>query len=199
MSYRIEHLSKRYGSLVIFDDFNISFEESKITCLLGASGCGKTTLLNIIGGITPPDGGTLVGFEGRTFSYIFQEPRLLPWKTVQGNIEFVLDPSLSAAQRHQLAMDLMQRVALSDFANYYPAQLSGGMRQRVSIARSFAIQSDIILMDEPLNGLDAALKRTLIAWFREIWNEDRRTVIYVTHDEDEAALLADATYRLGTH
>lgn len=191
MSYKVEHLYKKFGELEVFSDFSMEFEEGKITCLLGPSGCGKSTLLNIIGGITPYDVGNLTGFDGLVFSYIFQEPRLLPWKTVRGNIEFVVDRTLSASVRYEKVQDLLERVELSKFAGYYPSQLSGGMRQRVSIARSFAVSSDIILMDEPLNGLDAALKRTMIAWFRQIWNSDRRTVIYVTHDEEEAALVGD--------
>lgn len=197
MSLKVEHLYKKLGELEVFSDFSICFEEGKITCILGPSGCGKTTLLNILGGITSPDSGALSGFDGKRFSYIFQDARLLPWKTVRGNIEFVADRGLSASQRSAKVDGLLDRVELSKFADYYPWQLSGGMKQRVSIARSFAIPSDIILMDEPLNGLDAALKRTMIAWFKQIWDSDPRTVIYVTHDEEEAELLGHVKARLG--
>lgn len=188
----VEHLYKSYGPLVLFKDLTMAFEDGRITTILGPSGCGKTTLLNIIGGIETPDSGILTGFDDCRFSYIFQEPRLLPWKSVRGNIEFVVNRALTPAQRHDKVEELMNRVNLSAFADYYPSQLSGGMRQRVSIARSFAVSSDVILMDEPLNGLDSALKRTIISWFKQLWSSDPRTVIYVTHDEDEARLLGSS-------
>ena len=191
MGLQIKDLNKGFNGVTLFRDFNLSLAESTITCILGPSGCGKSTLLNIIGNVIQPDSGSLVGFDGKIFSYIFQEPRLLPWKTVRGNIEFVLDGDLSPSNRRKEADRLIENVQLEGFANYYPSQLSGGMRQRVSIARAFACHSDIILMDEPLNGLDASLKKSMISWFTSIWKEDRRTVIFVTHNEDEAQLLGD--------
>lgn len=169
----------------------MSFKENEITCILGPSGCGKTTLLHIIGGLIRPEGGILEGFNDKQLSYVFQDPRLLPWKTVRENIEFVLPRHLHAAQRKQQAEQLIRQVELEGFSCYYPSQLSGGMRQRVSIARAFAVSSDIILMDEPLKGLDAVLKQNLIQWFLPIWKADRRTVIFVTHDVEEALQLGD--------
>jgi len=159
--------------------------------MLGPSGCGKTTLLNIIGNLIPPDSGELIGFENKVFSYVFQDPRLLPWKTVRGNIEFVLSREMPSDEREKHTEQLIKQVELDGFAGFYPSQLSGGMRQRVSIARAFACPSDIILMDEPLKGLDAGLKKNLINWFLKLWKTDRRTVIFVTHDVDEALLLSD--------
>jgi NitT/TauT family transport system ATP-binding protein len=189
MGLEVKDLQKSYNGIDIYRDFSLSFPEGTITCILGPSGCGKTTLLNIIGKITPFESGQLIGFEGRRFSYIFQEARLLPWKTVQGNIEFVMSSSLSAHERHEQASGFIRLVDLEGFADYFPSQLSGGMRQRVSIARAFACHSDIILMDEPLKGLDLPLKQSMIKWFSQIWKADRRTVIFVTHDVDEALLL----------
>ncbi len=191
MGLSIKNLSKKYDSNIIYDDFSIDFTEGTITCILGPSGCGKTTLLNIIGGIIPYDKGVLAGLENKSFSYIFQEPRLLPWKTVRGNIEFVLPRNLTAPERKEQSEQLIRLVELDGFSGHYPAQLSGGMRQRVSIARAFASPSDIILMDEPLKGLDIALKQIMIQWFTRIWTADKRTVIFVTHDVDEALLLGN--------
>jgi NitT/TauT family transport system ATP-binding protein len=189
MSLEVRNINKSFNGINLYRDFNLSFPEGTITCILGPSGCGKTTLLNIIGEITAPDSGKRIGFDDRRFSYIFQEDRLLPWKSVQGNIEFVMSRNLSPAERHEQATRFIHLVHLEGFAGYYPSQLSGGMRQRVSIARAFACHSDIILMDEPLKGLDPALKQNMLRWFSEIWKTDRRTVIFVTHDVDEALLL----------
>ncbi len=194
MELTIKELKKNFEGLTLFKDFSIEFHESTISCILGPSGCGKTTLLNMIAGIISPDSAIIKGFEGRIFSYIFQESRLLPWKTVRCNIEFVLDDSLTKQQKREEAERLIRQVDLEKFADYYPAQLSGGMRQRVSIARAFACHSDIILMDEPLSGLDITLKQSMIKWFSQIWRGDRRTVIFVTHDVDEALLLGNEIF-----
>jgi NitT/TauT family transport system ATP-binding protein len=189
MALLIENLNKKYDDILLYRDFSISFTEGIITCILGPSGCGKTTLLNIIGGITLPDSGNLSGFEDKLMSYIFQDPRLLLWKTVRSNIEFVMDRGMTAIERRKESDRLLRLVELDTFEDYYPSHLSGGMRQRVSIARAFACHSDIILMDEPLKGLDFTLKQNMIRSFSRIWKTDRRTVIFVTHDVDEAIML----------
>lgn len=191
MTLKINHISKAFGTLSLYSDFTIAFDHGRITCILGPSGCGKTTLLHIIGGIVLPDNGTLDGFAGKRISYIFQDPRLLPWKTARENIEFVLPHDLPPTERKQLADHFIDLVELRDFEGYYPARLSGGMRQRVAIARAFAFPSDIILMDEPLKGLDVKLKLNLIRTFSRIWESDRRTVIFVTHDVEESLLLSN--------
>ncbi len=189
MDLKVSNLYKRFGALELFSDFSTGFPVGVITCILGPSGCGKSTLLNMLGGLTQPDHGELSGFDGRRLSYIFQEARLLPWKSVEENIAFAADSGLDANGRLQLARRLIRLVGLDGFERYYPGQLSGGMRQRVSIARAFAAPSDIILMDEPLKGLDPALKQTMIGWFILLWKADPRTVIFVTHDVEEALLL----------
>lgn len=191
MSLEIKNLYKNFGEISIFSDFSAVLDEGTITCILGPSGCGKTTLLNIAGNIIKPDKGTLTGFDGRVISYIFQDPRLLPWKTVRGNIEFVLDRNLTVEERRKIADRFISLVELDGFEDFYPSKLSGGMRQRVSIARAFAYPSDIILMDEPLKGLDVKLKMNLIQTFSQIWLNDKRTVIFVTHDVDEALMLGN--------
>jgi len=191
MNLEIKNLYKKYDGNTIFKDFSIGFPEGTITCILGPSGCGKTTLLNIIGNMLKPDRGTLTGFDSKAASYIFQDPRLLPWKTVEDNILFVINKELPEEERRRKADQFIRLVDLEEFAKYYPSKLSGGMRQRVSIARAFAFPSDIILMDEPLNGLDIKLKLNLIRIFSLIWQADKRTVIFVTHDVDEALLLGN--------
>lgn len=191
MKLEINDLHKKFGNLTLFSDFSIEFQEGTITCILGPSGCGKTTLLNIIGDIVKPDGGILTGFRNKTISYIFQDPRLLPWKTVEENIDFVLTREMPADQRQRITGQLIRLMELEDFAGFYPSKLSGGMRQRVSIARAFAYPSEIILMDEPLKGLDIKLKLNLIRIFSRMWQTDKRTVIFVTHDVDEALLLGN--------
>ena len=189
MSLEIKGLNKKFDNLSLFSNFSIEFQEGTITCILGPSGCGKTTLLNIIGETINPDSGRLSGFSGTTMSYIFQDPRLLPWKTVEENIDFVLGRDMATDQRKKITGQMIKLMELEDFAAYYPSKLSGGMRQRVSIARAFAFPSDIILMDEPLKGLDIKLKLNLIRIFSRMWQTDKRTVIFVTHDVDEALLL----------
>lgn len=191
MSLEIKGLYKQFDSLSLYSDFDITFQEGTITCILGPSGCGKTTLLNIIGDIIKPDSGNLSGFKEKSISYIFQDPRLLPWKTVEENIGFVLKTDMPAEKRNKITAQLIRLMELEEFAGFYPSKLSGGMRQRVSIARAFAYPSDIILMDEPLKELDIKLKSTLIRFFSRIWQTDKRTVIFVTHDVDEALLLGN--------
>lgn len=191
MSLGVKNLFKSFERVTLFKDFSLSFQENTITCILGPSGCGKTTLLNIIGGIIEPDKGYLAGFRERTISYIFQDPRLLPWKTVKQNIEFVLRKDIPADERSKISDQLIRLMELDGFADYFPSRLSGGMRQRVSIARAFAYPSEIILMDEPLKGLDIKLKLNLIRNFSRMWQSDKRTVIFVTHDVDEALLLGN--------
>ena len=190
MGIKINNINKVYNDLVIFNDFSLSVPEGKISCILGPSGCGKTTLLNMIGGIVKQDKGN-INFSNKTnISYIFQEPRLLPWKTVKGNIEFVVK-GLKNEKAPENIDQYLKMVGLSKFKDYFPASLSGGMKQRVSIARAFIYPSDLILMDEPLKTLDPKLKLNLMKIFLRIWQYDKRTVIFVTHDVDEALILGE--------
>jgi len=174
----------------------MNLEEHKLVCILGPSGCGKTTLLNIISGVIAPDQGEITGLTGKTISYLFQEPRLLPWKTAVQNIDFVLKDKLSLAERESLIKKYIEIVGLKGFENYYPSQLSGGMKQRVAIVRAFAYPSDILLMDEPFKGLDLQLKTAVMQAFLNLWLMEKRSAIFVTHDIDEAVLLGDEIYIL---
>ncbi len=178
----------------MFKNFSIDIRENAISCILGPSGCGKTTLLNILCKSENIESGELIGFDDKKFSYIFQEPRLMPWKTVKQNITFISKDIYSKSESSKIADNYIKLVNLSEFSNFYPHQLSGGMKQRTTIARAFSYPSDIILMDEAFSGLDIKLKHNLIKAFRKLWNKDKRTVIFVTHDFDEALLLGNDIY-----
>jgi NitT/TauT family transport system ATP-binding protein len=191
MALVIENLGKSYDKLVIFKDFDLEITEGKITCLLGPSGCGKTTLLNIIGGLLKADSGRFRGFENKVLSYIFQEPRLMNWKTVRENVEFVLKGKFPGPERRKIVDQYLEEVELTDFKDYYPKNLSGGMKHRTAIARAFVCQSDILIMDEPFKGQDLKIKLSLIDSLLKLWEKDQRTVIFVTHDIEEAVFLGD--------
>jgi NitT/TauT family transport system ATP-binding protein len=193
MGIEINNIKKIYSDLEVFRDFSLSLPERKISCILGPSGCGKTTLLNMIGGITTQDKGTIDFSNQQIISYIFQEPRLLPWKTVRENIEFVVKDLYNKDPLKNIDQ-YIKMVGLDAFKDYYPSALSGGMKQRVSIARAFIYPSDIILMDEPLKTLDPRLKLNLMKIFLRIWQYDKRTVVFVTHDVDEALILGEKIF-----
>ncbi len=185
----IRHIDFAYPGQPIFRDFSLDFRENTITCILGPSGCGKTTLLNILSGNLQPDRGERTGFADKRLSYIFQEPRLLPWKTVAGNLLFPVRDQVPLAEEKDWLDHYLRLVSLQGKDRLYPRELSGGMKQRVSIARAFACPSDIILMDEAFRALDLPLKNNLMESFLRLWTEHRRTVIAVTHDLDEALAL----------
>ena len=171
----IKNFSKSYGALSVYENFNIAFDEGKVTCILGESGCGKTTLLNAIASLTDFDG----EIPKLKCSYIFQSPRLVPNLTVLGNLKLV------CSNEHKI-YDMLERVYLKDKADSYPVNLSGGQAQRVAIARAFLYDSDILLMDEPFSSLDLKVKSEIIKLFFELWKNDKRTSLFVTHDIDEA-------------
>ncbi len=177
----LRNVTKRYGAQTVYEDFSLSLEEGKITCLLGASGCGKTTLLNMLAGLTPFEGEIVPA--GLRCSYIFQQPRLVPNLTVGGNLRLV-------CKDEERIVGMLARVGLSEKRNAYPAELSGGQAQRVSVARAFLHPAKLFLMDEPFSSLDTALKIRLIGLFCELWREQSPTVVFVTHDAEEACMLA---------
>jgi len=189
------NVSKSYGRLAVLKDFSATFEGGKISAILGASGCGKTTMLNCVSKLSGY-GGLIKGAD-RKISYIFQEPRLLPNLTVSENIEYVLRSVYpEKTSRLRVAEDVLKLVEMTDYAGLYPSQLSGGMAQRVSIARAFAYPSTVLLMDEPFKGLDIGLKHRLLAAFLKTWDAYPRTTLYVTHDVDESLLIADKVFVL---
>lgn len=182
-------VSKSYGDNVVFDKFCLEAEEKKILAVLGSSGCGKTTLLNIISGLTDFQGA--VEKSGNKISYIFQNKRLLPNLTVYKNIEFVLKNVYSKDKIPCIIDEILRKVELYESRDLYPSELSGGMGQRVSLARAFAYPSDILLMDEPFKALDISLKKRIIETFNSLYRTDRRTTVFVTHDIEEAFAVAD--------
>jgi len=197
---RLENLTKSYNDNYIFKDFSMVIEKNRITCLLGKSGSGKTTLLNVLSSITDEFKVKYSDFEKLRYSYIFQEPRLLEWYTVYKNLQFVLDNTHMSKQAiHEKIMDSLKMVEMEKYADYYPYQLSVGMAQRVSIARAFVKDFDVLLMDEPFKGLDPTQKEDITDRFLKMWRENRKTVIYVTHDLDEALYMAYDIHVLGEH
>ena len=181
------------------ESVNLSIDRGEFICLLGPSGCGKSTLLNAIAGFDPPSSGRVVidGKEVRKPSSrnvtIFQNYGLLPWRNVLRNVELALESrkDVSRAEREAIARKNLELVGLSDFADASPHQLSGGMQQRVAIARALAADPEIIFMDEPFGALDAITRMKLQDDIREIQKKNRKTLIFVTHDIEEAVYLAD--------
>lgn len=190
------NVSKRFNDLDVLRNLNINFEKDKITCLFGPSGVGKTTIANIASGLTEIDSGEVRGTENAVYSFVFQEPRLLEWYSIYDNIDFVLKNVYDSDKRVNIINNYIDMVELSGFESYRPRELSGGMAQRVSLARAFAYPSNVLILDEPFKGLDVKLKREMITLFRKLWNESKRTVLFITHDVDEAATLSDYIYIL---
>jgi NitT/TauT family transport system ATP-binding protein len=186
---KVEHINKSFGSLKVFDDFSLEFPEGKITVILGPSGCGKTSLLNILASLIKVDQGNLKTAE--KVSYLFQEPRLLPWLNIRQNIALVLQDKMSVREIEKQVTTNLIATGLIDYANYYPAQLSGGMRQRVAMARAFSFNAPLLLMDEPFKSLDLKTRVELITNFLRLWVKEPRTVVTVTHDVKEAVMLGD--------
>ncbi|WP_296950025.1 ABC transporter ATP-binding protein [uncultured Massilia sp.] len=195
--------------VVALKDINLEIPQGQFVCLLGPSGCGKSTLLNAIAGFSLPSSGTLVA-DGKPVTgpgpergMVFQEYALFPWMTVEKNVAFGLEiKGQSRAQIDATVDKLLHMLSLHDFRTRYPKDLSGGMRQRVAIARVLALDSPIMLMDEPFGALDALTRRNLQDELLRIWAELKKTIIFVTHSIEEAIYLADRivvmTYRPGT-
>src|SRR6195952_845199 len=210
---RIDQVNKVFqtagGELVALRDIDLEIPPGQFTCLLGPSGCGKSTLLNAIAGFALPTSGVIEA-NGRTVTgpgpergMVFQEYALFPWMTVEQNIGFGLEiKGTPAPQIRARVADLLKMLALTDFRQRFPKDLSGGMRQRVAIARVLALDSPIMLMDEPFGALDALTRRNLQDELLRIWAELKKTIIFVTHSIEEAIYLADRivlmTYRPGT-
>ena len=197
---KLQNVSKRYDRSEVLSDVNLSIEEGEFVAIVGFSGSGKTTLISCIAGLTQPDSGEIrlqgapISAAGPDRGVVFQNYSLMPWLSVLGNVLLAVDavyPSLSPQQRREHALKYIDMVGLAHAADRKPAELSGGMRQRVAVARALAMDPKILLLDEPLSALDALTRSKLQDEIESIWRQQRKTVILVTNDVDEALLLAD--------
>lgn len=189
----------------ILRDINLEFAEQSFVSVVGPSGCGKTTLLRICAGLLEPsDGHVVLGGEVASASnhkkaVVFQNDSLLPWRRVQDNIALGLERTrLPRSQRHQVAAELAALVGLAGYERHFPHELSGGMRQRANVARALAVDPDVLLMDEPFSALDAQTREVMQSELLRIWQAGRKTVMFVTHQIDEAVFLSDRVIVLST-
>ncbi|KWX68743.1 ABC transporter ATP-binding protein [Mycobacterium sp. NAZ190054] len=186
------------------EDVSLDIDEGEFVAVIGASGSGKSTLLRLIDGLDVPSGGEIllrgrpVTGPGSDRGVVFQHPRLLPWRTVKRNVEFGLEcVGVNKAQRSEKAAEVLDLVGLSGFENHYPAQLSGGMQQRVGIARAYAVSPSILLLDEPFGALDAQTRVVLQQDLELLWQTQRKTTVLITHDMEEAVYLAGRVVVMG--
>lgn len=193
---KLAHTSKRFGNRHALADVSLSVASGEIVALVGASGSGKSTLLRLLAGLEAPSSGRALFHDAEIdgprpeIGVIFQEPRLLPWLSVADNVGFGL-AHLSATDRRRRINRALDRVGLAAYAKALPRELSGGMAQRVSIARALVGQPEVLLLDEPFSALDAFARTDLQDHLLDLWREDRPTLVLVTHDLDEALVLAD--------
>jgi NitT/TauT family transport system ATP-binding protein len=195
---QISSLGKSFGELRALHDINLAIERGEFIAVVGPSGCGKTTFLRIVAGLEPASSGK-VELDGRPVTrpggdrgFVFQTDNLLPWRTVFANaiIGREVAGRIGPAERRR-TLELLKLVGLEGFENYHPRQLSGGMRQRVNLARALAIDPQVLLMDEPFSSLDAQTREIMQTELMRIWEAGRKTVLFVTHQIDEAVFLAD--------
>ncbi len=189
--FSLHDIGLDYGLLNVLDRFNLSCEKQQFVCLFGPSGVGKTSILNILARLVKPQSGQVV-CNSKRLAYVFQDPRLVPWLNVEQNLQLGLYASgQSAKQRSSAANRLLPVLGLDGFAKYYPGQLSGGMKQRVSLGRAFAIKPDLLLLDEPFSSLDAGIKNEMQDLLASLRQLHACTTVMVTHDEKEAIKLSD--------
>ena len=194
----ISGLSKWFGELEALRQIDVAVEQGEFISVVGPSGCGKTTFLRMVAGLEPATSGTILidgqplRGPGNNRGFVFQNDSLLPWRTVLANA--LIGPEVAGKvgdRERQRTLDLLKLVGLGGFENYYPRQLSGGMRQRVNLARALAIDPDVLLMDEPFASLDAQTREIMQTELLRIWEQGRKTVLFVTHQIDEAVFLSD--------
>ena len=192
------------GNVTALYNFSLQVQEGEFVCIVGPSGCGKSTFLRILGGLTPQSSGLVTMLPSKVGTplqnIVFQEYAIFPWKTVLDNVAFGLEMrGVAKSERRQTASEWLRKVGLSKFADCFPHQLSGGMKQRVSIARAFANDPEILLMDEPLGALDAQTRAVMQEELIRLWEASRKTVVYITHSIEEAVLLGDRVILMTAH
>ncbi len=207
---RIDAVSKRFrtsrSDVLALDTVSLSIEKGEFVVFLGPSGCGKSTLLRILAGLTTSTtgeiriGGEVVFGPHPSVGMVFQSYTSFPWLRVSENVAFGLElAGMSRNERRRKAGDIIDRVGLTKFADRYPSQLSGGMQQRLAIARALAIDPAVLLMDEPFGALDILIRVNMQSFLVDLWSQDRKTLVFVTHDIDEAILLADRIVVMSPH
>lgn len=186
MSIRIDHISKSYKDKIVFDDLSMDLPAHGIVGLSGPSGCGKTTFLHILAGLIAYDSGSITGISGKRTGVVFQEDRLLPWLTAAENLDLVIKNQAKTTK-------WLEEIQLSDHSDYYPSEMSGGMKRRISLARALAFDCDLLLLDEPFQGLDDVLKDNMQ---KLVLHEAlTKPVLLVSHDSSELSELADQIYQ----
>jgi NitT/TauT family transport system ATP-binding protein len=202
LKVRFHGINMNFGPVDVLNDIALDVAEGEFVCIVGPSGCGKSTLLNIAGGFLSPssgevtiDGEPVTGPDRRRI-FVFQERGVFPWLTVEENIGFGLF-SMPAAQRRQRVTQYVKLVGLEGFEKSYPRELSGGMKQRVEVARALAVNPDVLYLDEPFGALDSITRMQMRAELLRIWRTERKTVLFVTHDIEESVQLADRVVVMG--
>jgi NitT/TauT family transport system ATP-binding protein len=201
---RVSNLSKRFGDLEALRNINAEIGDGEFISIVGPSGCGKTTFLRIVGGLEKASSGEL-RLDGKAIDrpsanrgFVFQQDNLLPWRNVIDNAE--IGPEINGYRNREQrgkSLELLKLVGLSNFEKYFPRQLSGGMRQRVNLARALAVNPEVLLMDEPFSALDAQTREIMQTELLRIWEQGRKTVLFVTHQIDEAVYLSDRVFVFG--
>ncbi|WP_061996129.1 ABC transporter ATP-binding protein [Clostridium sp. ATCC 25772] len=192
----VEKINKSFGELKILKDISMKCEKEKVTCILGPSGCGKSTLLNIITKNIKDYEGDVSGYKKDDVSFVFQEDRLLEWLNIYDNLKLVFKSKYKGIELKNKILESLNSVGMEKYKEFYPKELSGGMRQRISIIRAFFYGGGLLIMDEPFKSLDIKNKRVLIEDFKTLRNKNKNTVIFVTHDIEEAIELSDKIYVL---
>jgi len=196
MKVQFSDVSMRFGAMEVLQHISLGAEEGEFLCIVGPSGCGKSTLLNIAGGFLSPTSGAVtidgepVTAPDRRRIFVFQERGVFPWLTVEGNIGFGLF-DMDANERQQRVAQYVDLVGLKGFEKSYPRELSGGMKQRVEVARALAVNPDVLFLDEPFGALDSITRLQMRSELLRIWRAERKTVLFVTHDIEESVQLAD--------
>ncbi len=195
---QVENLTKMFGDLLVLKDLNFDIYEGEFLCVVGPTGCGKTTFCNVVSRLLPSTKGSItmdgeeINPSFHNVSFVFQEPSCIPWRTVWQDIGIGLEiKKVNSLERERRLKDIIQLVGLKGFENFYPHQISAGMKQRVAIARAFVTEPDLLLMDEPFGQLDTNTRFQIETRLIEVWEKTKRTVIFVTHNLEEAVYLAE--------